>query len=161
MPHGAIWKDASPDLRPTERLNKAWALLDTEWTFGGTLRLSIPGASYSVIRLSNVDGSLYQWYINLEEPLRQTDIGFDYQDNILDVVVQPNLTDWIWRDEDELEEVVAAGLLSKAKATALYAEGTAAVALLQSGKSVFNGWANWRPDPSWPVPALPPGWDKA
>jgi len=22
-----------------------------------------------------------------------------------------------------------------------------------------TGWEAWRPDPSWPVPELPPGWD--
>ena len=160
MPHGTVWKDASPDLRPAERLNKTWALLDTKWAFGGTLRLSIPGAAYSVIRLGNVDGSLYAWYVNLEDPLRQTEIGFDYEDSILDAIVSPDLASWRWKDEDELEEAVSAGLVSPEKAAAVHAEGKTVAAAIQSGRSIFNRWANWHSDPSWPVPVLPPGWDQ-
>ena len=22
-----------------------------------------------------------------------------------------------------------------------------------------TGWESWRPDPTWPLPAVPPGWD--
>jgi hypothetical protein len=28
-----------------------------------------------------------------------------------------------------------------------------------SGKSIFNSWEKWRPDPAWKVPVLPEGWD--
>jgi len=31
--------------------------------------------------------------------------------------------------------------------------------MLQSGKSVFNGWEKWRPDPAWTVSVLEDGWD--
>ncbi len=160
MPTGAIWKHSAEDIRPAQRVGRHWDLTDRRWTFGGTLRLTVPGAAYSIIHLSNPDGSLYAWYVNLEEPLYPAGLGFDYQDNILDVVVQPDLSTWVWRDEDELEEAVTAGLVSKEKAASLYAEGGAAVAALQSGKSVFNGWENWRPDLSWPIPVLPAGWNK-
>lgn len=160
MPTGTIWKHTDEGLRPAERAGREWVLRDRNWSFGGILRLSVPGTAYSVIRLTNADGSLYQWYINLEDPLYATQLGFDYVDSILDVIVEPDLRSWSWRDEDELEEAVSVGLVSPEKATALYAEGKAAVAALQSGKSIFNGWADWRPDPAWPVPVLPEGWDK-
>ncbi len=160
MPAGTVWKDAYPHLRPVERVHRTWSLRDDRWRFGGTLRLSVPGAPYSIILLRNADGSLFGYYVNLEEPLRQTEIGFDYEDNTLDVIVAPDLSGWSWRDEDELEELVTAGLVSPEKAAAIYAEGKAAIAALQSRKSVFSGWENWRPDPSWPVPVLPMGWDR-
>ena len=25
----------------------------------------------------------------------------------------------------------------------------------------YDRWADWRPDPAWPVPVLPSGWDRA
>jgi predicted RNA-binding protein associated with RNAse of E/G family len=102
----------------------------------------------------------YSWYVNLEEPLRRTAQGFDYLDQFLDVIVKPDLSGWHWKDEDELEEAVSLGLVSKEKAAVMYIEGDRVVAWLQSGKSPFSGWEKWRPDPSWQVPVLPEGWDK-
>jgi len=160
MPPGTLLKETSVKrLEPTGAVRKAWRLNDVTWRFGGKLRLSVPGRAYSVILLRNSDGSPHEWYINLEQPLQRTEIGFDYADEVLDVIVAPDLSRWRWEDEDELAEVVSAGLFSEKHAIALHAEGRAAVAALQSGKSVFSGWENWRPDPSWPVPVLSADWD--
>ncbi|MEU7959265.1 hypothetical protein [Micromonospora humida] len=42
---------------------------------------------------------------------------------------------------------------------AIRAEGDRIAALLDAGQRWWDaGWAHWRPDPSWPVPQLPPGW---
>jgi len=51
------------------------------------------------------------------------------------------------------------GLISPEKARALRVEGQKARDALLSGNSPFNRWADWRPDPEWPVPVLPEGWD--
>ncbi len=156
---GTVWKDADPDIKPSNRKHQAWSLKNVVWTFGGTLRLSVPGKGYSVIRMNNLDHSIYGWYINLEQPLRKTSIGFDYEDEILDIFISPDLSSWRWLDEDELIEAVSTGLMSKEKVAALYQDGEEALVLLQSGKSIFNGWESWQPDPSWPVPVLPVNWD--
>jgi hypothetical protein len=95
----------------------------------------------------------------LEDPLQRTARGFDYVDQILDIVVAPDLKTWRWKDEDELEEAIALGLILPERARSMRAEGENVVRMLQSGKSIFNGWENWRPDPSWPVPTLPEDWD--
>ncbi len=124
------------------------------------LRLAVPGAPYSILVFRNPDWTLRLWYINLEWPYRRTASGFDTADRLLDALVDPNLSSWRWDDEDELAEAVSIGAISQEEAASLYAEGRAAVAALQSGKSVFNGWQDWRPDPSWPVPVLPDGWDQ-
>ncbi len=160
IPAGAIWKDAAEKITPAKRIHKSWAFKDRQWGFGGILRLAVPEAYYSVLLLRNTDGSLYEWYINLEEPLRRTGLGFDYEDNILDIGIKPDLSSWRWKDEDELTEAVELGLVSQEKAAALYVEGEKAVKWLLSGKSPFNEWINWQPDPSWQVPVLPKGWDK-
>ncbi len=102
----------------------------------------------------------HDWYINLEEPLRRTAMGFEYLDQFLDVIVKPDLSGWRWKDEDELEEAIALGLISRGKASAMRVEGEKVAVWIQSGKSPFNGWEKWRPDPSWKAPVLPDGWDK-
>lgn len=156
---GTIGKDAVESITPVQRFHQSWVFKDREWGFGGILRLTIPRSDYSVLLLRNEDGTRFRWYINLEEPMQRTRFGFDYEDNILDIWVKADLSGWSWQDEDELEEAVAARLVTKEKAATLYAEGKAAVTLLQSGKSPFNDWVTWRPDPSWQVPVLPDGWD--
>jgi uncharacterized protein len=159
LPPVSFWKDSSEDLRPAERFGKTWQLKDSVWGFGGYLRLHVTGTKYSVLLLRNADGSLYEWYINLEEPLRYTASCYDYEDNVLDIGVTPDLSSWIWKDEDELEEMVELGLYSKEKASSLYNEGEKAVNWLLSGKSPYNEWIGWLPDPSWGMPILPEGWD--
>jgi predicted RNA-binding protein associated with RNAse of E/G family len=163
MPTGTVTKSGksvAKNIKPTEMLRTGWDLHDDIWTGHGRIRLTIPGQKYSVLLFWNNDGSLNRWYINLEDPLVRTRLGFDYTDQVLDVILTPDLTSWRWDDEDELAEAVAAGLLSPEKAKSLYADGRSAIELLQSGKSVFNHWVNWRPDPPWPVPVLPAGWDQ-
>jgi len=156
---GTVWKDADPDIKPANRNHQVWSFKNVVWTFGGTLRLSVPGKAYSVIRMNNLDRSIYGWYINLEQPLRRTSIGFDYEDEILDIFISPDLSSWHWLDEDELTEAVDTGLMSSEKVAALYKDGEEALVLLQSGKSIFNEWGKWRPDPEWSIPTLPEDWD--
>lgn len=159
LPHGIIWKTPTEDISPGARISKTWSLSDAVWSYGDGLRLTIPDVKYSVLLLKNADGSLYEWYINLEEPMRRTPLGYDYEDNVLDAVITPDLSHWEWHDEDELAEAVSAGLYTTEQAAAFYAEGERAVDWLRSGKSPFNEWLNWQPDPSWQVPVLPDGWD--
>ncbi len=122
--------------------------------------MAIPGASYSVLLFRNLeDNELKAWYINLEEPLHRSRLGYDFFDLFLDIIVSPDLAEWYWDDEDELEEAVNIGLIAKEKVSEMYTEGNKAVNWLQSGKSPFNEWENWQPNPSWMVPVIPEGWD--
>ena len=145
-----------------ERKTNEWGLQDAV-CFPGFIRLVIPGESYSVLVFRNdSDDSLRCWYINMEDPetpMHRTKIGFDCTDLLLDMIIEPNLKDWRWDDEDELQEVVESGLISQAKAKSLYVKAEKVRDLIMSGKSIFNRWEHWRPDRSWEVPALPPGWD--
>lgn len=99
------------------------------------------------------------YYINMEEPFRRTEIGFDTNDHVLDVVVTPDLA-WQWKDAEQLDERVRAGALPAAFAAEVRAEGERAIAALERGDSPFSdGWEHWAPDPSWSTPELPAGWD--
>ena len=147
-----------------ERKNNKWTLRDIiQDNSYYYIKLAIPGESYSVLVFWNSnDNSLRYWYINLEDPenpMRRTGIGFDCFDQILDVIIEPDLKGWRWDDEDELQEAIEVGLISPEKAKALYAKGEEVRDLIMSGKSIFNGWEHWKPDLSWKVPVLPEGWD--
>lgn len=136
-----------------------WELNDVILEGGGTLRLSIPESKYSILLFRNIDGTIDRWYINLENPLIRTDRGFDYLDQFLDIIVEPDLKTWHWQDEDEFQEAQELGLISLEEAETFRDEGEKALELLLSGQSVFNGWEHWQPDPSWKIPVLPDGWD--
>ena len=164
IPAGTQWKQpgrssggrvAIPGL-----LTGDWALFDAVWTGSDCLRLTIPGAPYSVLVFWTEDHTaVSRWYINLEEPLHRTAVGFDFLDTILDINVAPDLSEWHWKDQDELEDAVAYGLFTPEKARRIAAYGRKALDLLCSGSSPFTPWATWKPNPNWPIPELRPGWD--
>ena len=147
-------------VKAENRLSSEWILVDSLWSSFHLLRMTVPGSMYSVIAFWDNPGmEFHDWYINLEDPLYRTTLGFEFLDQWLDVIVAPDLSAWRWKDEDEFAEAVEIGLISKVKAATLQAEGERVAKWLRSGKSPFNEWINWRPDPSWEIPILPEGWD--
>jgi hypothetical protein len=120
----------------------------------GQLRVTHRDDPFSVFLFTNHDGSFRGWYVNLERPQQRTELGFDYEDELLDVWValghQPELL-----DEDELEEAVQRGFVSGEHAAAIRA--TAERVLAEPPWP--TGWEDWRPEPEWQMPVLPPGWD--
>ena len=111
-----------------------------------------PGRAHSIYLFWHDNGELDHWYVNFERPLRRTALGFDTFDEKLDLIVQPDGS-YRWKDEDELEQAAAVGLLDP---VAVRAE---ADRVLQEWPFP-TGWEDWRPDPAWPVPQLPEGWDR-
>ena len=79
-------------------------------------------------------------------------IGYDTFDEKLDLIVRPDGS-VEWKDEDELEQAAALGLVD---AEAVRAE---AARVLEEWPFP-TGWEDWRPDPDWPIPQLPDGWDR-
>ena len=116
------------------------------------LCLGRPGRAHSIYLFFGPDGAFEHWYVNFEEPLRRTALGFDTFDHKLDLIVQPDRS-YRWKDEDELEEAAALGLVDPA---AVRAEADRVLAEWPFP----TGWEDWRPDPSWPVPRLPDAWDR-
>jgi hypothetical protein len=115
------------------------------------LRLYRPGARHSVWIFWNDDGSVAYWYVNFEQPSRRTALGFDYRDDKLDLLVYPDGA-LRWKDEDELAEAAARGLVDEA-AVRVEAERVLA------DPPWPTGWEGWRPQPLQPAPELPAGWD--
>ena len=109
------------------------------------------GRAHSIYLFWHDDRSIEHWYVNFERPLARTPLGVDTFDEKLDLIVRADGS-YRWKDEDELEAAAAVGLLD---ADAVRAE---AARVLEEWPFP-TGWEDWRPDPSWPVPRLPEGWD--
>jgi Protein of unknown function (DUF402) len=126
-----------------------------DWTYEfrelerGQLRITRPGEAFSVFLFQ------HGWYVNLEQPQRRTPLGFDYEDELLDIWVpfggEPELL-----DEDELEEAVRRGFFTAKRALEIRAK---AERLLEE-PPFPTGWEDWQPEPGWQLPQLPPGWDQ-
>jgi predicted RNA-binding protein associated with RNAse of E/G family len=99
-----------------------------------------------VLAIWNGDWQLLHWYINLESDLVRTDAGFEYEDHVLDVIVDADLKSWRWKDEDELEAALERGLFTREQGAAFYAEGERAVAWLIARQAPYHAaWEDWRP----------------
>jgi hypothetical protein len=111
-----------------------------------------PGRAHSIFLFWGEDGELEHWYVNFERPLQRTPVGFDTFDEKLDLIVRPDGS-YSWKDEDELEQAAAVGLLDP---VAVRAEA----ARVLDEWPFPTGWETWRPDPAWPMPQLPEGWER-
>jgi predicted RNA-binding protein associated with RNAse of E/G family len=109
-----------------------------------------PGARHSVwtFRANGLD----HWYVNFEQPLERCAAGFQFKDEKLDLVVRPDGS-WRWKDEDELEQAAALGIVN---AEEVRAEAARVLAVWPFP----TGWEAWQPDPTWDLPDLPQGWDE-
>jgi hypothetical protein len=85
LPPGVVW--AAPD----GDLFDGWTLRKRRFDRPkGLLRLTEPGASYSVLLFWHDDGSFRGWYVNLEEPLPPSLLGWDLEDHLLDLWIEPD-----------------------------------------------------------------------
>ena len=137
LPAGTIGKATEQRLTPLDMMSpEGIDLVDNLWVRTDLLFLTGPEDAFSTyIMWKSRTREPSCWYINLQEPVRRTSIGIDTLDNILDIVVSPDMTQWNWKDTDEFEEAQKLGLYSKEKARQIWAEGEKAVRLL-SGKVI-------------------------
>ncbi len=151
----ALWMPAgSPGKVPAGGIRIPGDDWELEDTAPGRDQICIarPGRAHSIYVFWGDDGEFTHWYVNFEQPLRRSPVGFDTFDEKLDLIVSRDGT-YRWKDEDELEQAAAAGLLD---ADAVRAEAQRVL----SEWPFPTGWEDWRPDPAWPIPQLPPGWER-
>lgn len=124
------------------------------WRDNHVLWLARPDEPYSLNVFWNGEWSFLGWYVQLQEPLRRSRLGFDTRDHLLDITVEPGGS-WAWKDEEELARAVELGAFSPGEASAVRATGERVIA----ARPWPTGWEEWRPDPRWKLPQLPAGWD--
>ena len=146
----------SQDLPYAERFALPWRLCDGVWSGYHVLMLTPAGAGHSFWGIWDERWAFQEWYVNLQLPLERTRVGFDTADNVLDVVIAPDLSSWRWKDEHEFAEAIRVGRFTTEEAEAVREEGRRALATLEARAWPFDrAWSNWRPDPTWPIPELP------
>lgn len=163
MPAGVLGKDTDHKPTPRELLSaEKISITDCQWERTDVLFLIIPGESFSTYAMWQTGTkNLDCWYANLQEPIKRTRIGFDTMDNMLDVVISPDMSKWRWKDDDEFAEAQKVGFYSSEKAREIWAEGEKAVRLITSERrSLYEEWRKWRANPQWEIPKLSPHWDK-
>lgn len=150
------------DLSYTDRFTRQWTLGNGSWSGSHMLMLTPSGAPYAFWAIWNESWEFQEWYVNLQEPLRRTRVGFDTADHVLDVVVASD-GGWHWKDEDELEAACRSGRFTPADARSIRQAGDAAVAAIETRAWPFDsGWSDWQPDLTWGVPTdVPEAWTTA
>ena len=146
--------------QPLVRHLDGWKV-EPVWSRWRVIVLMDPDAFHAISLFRDAgSGAVDFWYIDIIGPARRRSFGFDFIEHGLDLVVEPDLSTWHWKDEDELEWNVRAGRYLRAEADALYAEGERAVERLRREQARFDNWRSWQPDPAWAGAAMPEGWDK-
>jgi hypothetical protein len=158
-PAGIAWFASGRDGRRLKIPRPGFELMEQVWDRAHVLSFAWPGRWAAILLLYRTDWSGFTWYVNVEEPLRRTQIGFDTLDLQLDATVWSD--GWRWKDEDELAEAIDRGVIDPDDEPRLRAEAERAVRRILEREPPFDReWGSWRPDPSWPVPELPEGWDR-
>ncbi|HUP86734.1 MAG TPA: DUF402 domain-containing protein [Acidimicrobiales bacterium] len=123
----------------------------------GVLTIVLDGAAFSVQRLLGSHGGadVSGWYINLQDPLVRTELGFDTMDRQLDIVVSADLQTWSLKDEHVLQDALRTGLHAVQDHEAVLKARDDAIRLVESGHPLFNEWRGWLPPESWEPPTLP------
>jgi uncharacterized protein len=159
IPAGIRWMAPFAGGRRLKIQQPDFRLVEQPYDEAHVLSFSWPKTHYAILLFFHADWSLWNWYVNLEDPLRRTSVGFDTLDHELDAIVGFDGS-WRWKDEDELAEAIRRGVISVQEEPRLRADGESAVRRILDREPPFDqDWSDWRPDPSWPVPTLPEGWD--
>jgi hypothetical protein len=140
-------------------LSAEWVSMDLVWAGGSLIRLVEPYAWQCVDVEFDGAGSFTGWYVNFQEPVRRTALGFDTVDLVLDLVVAPDRT-WSLKDEDDFDRAVSAGQVQQPAAGQVRAAAERMISMVESGGPPFSEkhWLSWRPPPHWTIPALPANW---
>jgi hypothetical protein len=128
---------------------------ETTWNDFDVLRVYEPGRRWSTWLFFEAGTSAFEgWYCNIEEPHTRSGRTTWTRDHVLDVWVEPDRA-FERKDEDELVLAVEQGRYTQAEADEITAVADEIEDVIRSWGSPFcDGWEHFRPDPTWPVPAL-------
>jgi hypothetical protein len=153
---GSRWLNDPRDHGEVRFLDGSWEL-EPKVRDRPVLSFAFPETPYAVLLTWSVDWDFEGYYVNIQSPLRiADDEALEYTDWFLDARIPPARDTYAWKDDDELEEAVAAGLLSGAEALDVRWAGERAIEQVLLHEPPFDeDWSAWRPDPSWGPLDLP------
>jgi uncharacterized protein len=164
LPIGNRW--FGPSARKEDRIRlkapgTSWTLRERRWTEAHVLSFAWPHTGYAVLHFWDASWTPRLWYVNVEAPLRRTELGFDTLDHDLDIEIEPDRSSWRWKDEDVVADGIRLGAYSERDAADFRHQAELGRSRVMEREPPFEReWSDWRPDPAWSVPVLPPGWDR-
>jgi predicted RNA-binding protein associated with RNAse of E/G family len=162
MPAGVWGKNSPVKVMPHEKFTPESVIVtDKQWLYTDVLYLIIPEESFCVYLMRDHETKALEcYYINPQDPIRRTSIGFDTMDHMLDIVVEPDMKTWHWKDEEELHEALETGYYAPEKCIRIRSNAEKALQLLlNERKAFYQGWLHWQADSEWPVPVLSTVWN--
>jgi hypothetical protein len=165
----ALWMPVGTRMRMVDMADRSRVVRDLvhgehpheEFRRGEVLRLMQPGKPYSIwLHWSpQPPHDFLGWYVNLEAPFVRTSIGVDTTDNSLDLVVLPDYS-WQWKDEHLTQRWIDLGTYTREETDQFFVHGREVIADVEARRFPFDGsWLDFRPDGSWDIPTVVPGWD--
>ncbi len=156
---GVEWSIAEFSVLPDRRRGRGWA---------GSCRRACGPCACGGSRLPRSDrsprssflgdGQHWGWYINFQRPFARTPGGVLTMDLLLDILVEHDCSAWHWNDEDEFEAMIEWGLIDDREVQTVRAEAASVIRATEQRLPPFSEpWAEWRPEPSWGIPALSNG----
>ncbi|HZO34266.1 MAG TPA: DUF402 domain-containing protein, partial [Gaiellaceae bacterium] len=88
-----------------------WTLAPGQWE-NWTVRVTCPGEPWSTLVFFDANGRHASWYVNFEQPLARTAVGWDTLDWKLDLLAFPDGRREL-KDEEELLLAAAAGVVDE------------------------------------------------
>jgi hypothetical protein len=99
--------------------------------------------------------------VDLLAPIRRTEIGIASMDLILDIVVAPDLSSWLLKDEDDFIEAGRRRVFSPELMARVRVNVDRCLAKLAAKAWPYNEeWPAWRPETGWGLPSMATGWDQ-
>jgi hypothetical protein len=157
------WKvgDYSQGTRWQEANSGLWAFREFAWQTNRLLIFIQPERFYdaSVVWDEKAD-QLKGYYVNFQLPYKRSAIGFDTLDLDLDIVVGPSGQDWHWKDEAAYLQGIGEGGIKAAWVEGIERAKPEILDRIEGRRPPFDGsWDDWRPEPGWQPPSLPPNWN--
>ena len=111
--------------------------------------LQRPGDTYAVwVFWHGAEREFRSWYLNLQEPFRRTEAGYDTQDLELDLILHPDGR-IEWKDDELLDLRVHEGRFTQDQAVRSARKDDGSRRARSEGHWWDAWWALWEPDPAW------------
>jgi hypothetical protein len=140
-----------------ERFNRRQSTAKRIWYGEGVVRVIPRDETFQVLHF-NDDGKFRGWYVNLESHKVERGGFLDTTDFHLDLWIHPDRRPE-WKDEDEADAAVAAGMLSADEVRLARSTGERIIGQLENWPDPIGDWRDYRPPADWGPLPLPTGWD--